>query len=241
MEEYIRTENLFKNYGNIEAVKNISFSAESGEVVALLGPNGAGKSTLMNMISGYLSPTSGEIFVCGKNIKENPLWGREHIGFLPEGSPLYSDLTVKKFLYYMAELRGCKHSAADEAMHVSNIENVAGQKLETLSKGYQRRVGFAQSILSNPPVLLLDEPTDGLDPNQKKHIRSLISNMGKNKTIVISTHLLDEAESVCSRIVMVNHGEIVADGGLAEILSQNNCTSLEEAFFKLTGGEGEKA
>ena len=141
----------------------------------------------------------------------------------------------------MAELRGCKHSAADEAMHVSNIENVAGQKLETLSKGYQRRVGFAQSILSNPPVLLLDEPTDGLDPNQKKHIRSLISNMGKNKTIVISTHLLDEAESVCSRIVMVNHGEIVADGGLAEILSQNNCTSLEEAFFKLTGGEGEKA
>lgn len=240
-EEYIEVENLFKNYGDIEAVKDISFKASQGEIIALLGPNGAGKSTLMNMIAGYLSPTAGEIRVCGKSIKTAPLWGREHIGFLPEGAPLYADLTVRDFLNYMADLRGCPRSEAEKAMKVSNIENVAGQKLETLSKGYQRRVGFAQSILSNPPVLMLDEPTDGLDPNQKKHIRSLISGMGKDKTILISTHLLDEAETICNRIILINRGQVVADGSLKDILHKTHSLSLEEAFFKLTGKEGEKA
>ena len=195
-EEYLKVENLYKNYGNIKAVNNVTFSAKKGEIIALLGPNGAGKSTLMNMISGYLSPSSGEIFVCGKNIKNNPLWGKENIGFLPEGSPLYADLTVKDFLKYMAELRNVPYKNVENAIKTPKIENVAMQKVETLSKGYQRRVGFAQSILSNPPLLLLDEPTDGLDPNQKKHIRGLISQMGKDKTILISTHLLEDVRNV---------------------------------------------
>ena len=138
-----------------------------------MGPNGAGNSTLMNMIAGYLSPTSGDIAVCGKDIKKFPLWGKENIGFLSEGSPLYADLSVRAFLNYMAELRGCAKSRVDEVIHIAKIEKVAKQKVETLSKGYQRRVGFAQSILGNTDVLLLDEPTDGLDPNQKKHIRNL--------------------------------------------------------------------
>lgn len=240
-EEYLKVENLYKNYGNIKAVNNISFSAKKGEIIALLGPNGAGKSTLMNMISGYLSPSSGEIFVCDKNIKNNPLWGKENIGFLPEGSPLYADLTVKDFLKYMAELRNVPYKNVENAIKTAKIENVAMQKVETLSKGYQRRVGFAQSILSNPPLLLLDEPTDGLDPNQKKHIRGLISQMGKDKTILISTHLLEEAENVCNRIIMINKGIIVADGSLKDILAQHNKKNLEEIFYDLAGEEGEKA
>ena len=240
-EEYLKVENLYKNYGNIKAVNNVSFSAKKGEIIALLGPNGAGKSTLMNMISGYLSPSSGEIFVCDKNIKNNPLWGKENIGFLPEGSPLYADLTVKDFLKYMAELRNVPYKNVENAIKTAKIENVAMQKVETLSKGYQRRVGFAQSILSNPPLLLLDEPTDGLDPNQKKHIRGLISQMGKDKTILISTHLLEEAENICNRIIMINKGIIVADGSLKDILAQHNKKNLEEIFYDLAGEEGEKA
>lgn len=240
-EEYLKVENLYKNYGNIKAVNNVTFSAKKGEIIALLGPNGAGKSTLMNMISGYLSPSSGEIFVCGKNIKNNPLWGKENIGFLPEGSPLYADLTVKDFLKYMAELRNVSYKNVENAIKTAKIENVAMQKVETLSKGYQRRVGFAQSILSNPPLLLLDEPTDGLDPNQKKHIRGLISQMGKDKTILISTHLLEEAENVCNRIIMINKGTIVADGSLKDILAKHNKKNLEEIFYDLAGEEGEKA
>lgn len=240
-EEYLKVENLYKNYGKIKAVNNVTFSAKKGEIIALLGPNGAGKSTLMNMISGYLSPSSGDIFVCDKNIKNNPLWGKENIGFLPEGSPLYADLTVNDFLKYMAELRGVSYKNVEKVIKTAKIENVALQKVETLSKGYQRRVGFAQSILSDPPLLLLDEPTDGLDPNQKKHIRNLISQMGKDKTILISTHLLEEAENVCNRIIMINKGTIVADGTLKDILEKHNKNNLEEIFYDLAGDEGEKA
>ncbi len=240
-EEYLKVKSLYKNYGDIKAVNNVTFSAKKGEIIALLGPNGAGKSTLMNMISGYLSPSSGDIFVCDKNIKDNPLWGKENIGFLPEGSPLYADLTVKDFLKYMAELRDVSYKNVENAIKTAKIENVALQKVETLSKGYQRRVGFAQSILSNPPLLLLDEPTDGLDPNQKKHIRSLISQMGKDKTILISTHLLEEAENVCNRIIMINKGTVVADGTLKNILEKHNKKNLEEIFYDLAGEEGEKA
>ena len=238
-QEFIRVKNLSKTYGEICAVTNVGFKAEEGEIIALLGPNGAGKSTLMNMIAGYLSPTAGEIFICGKSIKEYPLWGKEHVGFLPEGSPLYADLSVRHFLKYMAELRGCSDKAVNEAMKIANIEEVSTQKLETLSKGYQRRVGFAQSILSDVPILLLDEPTDGLDPNQKKHIRSLITQMGKNKTIIISTHLLEEAENVCNRIILINRGKVVADGTLQEILQHYEQKSLEAVFFKLTEDRGE--
>ena len=195
----------------------------------------------MNMIAGYLSPTEGDIFVCGKDIKEDPLWGKKNIGFLPEGSPLYADLTVRQFLNYMAELRGVSKGKVKEVMNIANIESVFDQKVETLSKGYQRRVGFAQSVLDDLPILMLDEPTDGLDPNQKKHIRNLIMGMGKKKAIIISTHLLDEAEDVCNRIIMIKHGEIVADGSLKKILSKYKSKSLEDAFFKLAGDEGDLA
>ena len=234
---------LSKNFGDICAVQNLSLKAKQGEVIALLGPNGAGKSTLMNMISGYLVPSAGEIKVLGKNIRNYPIESKQNIGFLSEGAPLYPDLSVARFLDYMAELRGFSGFVRDDkvkkAAELAKIENVMSQKIETLSKGYLRRVGFAQSILSNPPILLLDEPTDGLDPNQKVHIREMIEKMGKDKTILISTHLLEEAESVCNRIILINKGQIVADGTLAQVLAQNRTKSLEKVFHKLASMQEE--
>ena len=238
--EFIKIKKLCKNYGEIEAVKDVSFTAKKGEIIALLGPNGAGKSTLMNMIAGYLSPSSGEIAVCDKDIKEFPLWGKENIGFLSEGSPLYADLSVKSFLNYMAELRGCAKKRVDEVIHIAKIEKVAKQKVETLSKGYQRRVGFAQSILGDTSILLLDEPTDGLDPNQKKHIRDLIGEMSGDKCIIISTHLLEEAEHLCNRIILLNQGKIIVDGTLEKILQKYKTATLEEVFYKLTANKGDE-
>lgn len=236
----LQIKNLTKDFGKIKAVNNCSFSAQNGEVIALLGPNGAGKSTLMNMISGYLAPSSGEIFILNKNIQNNSLFAKQNIGYLPEGAPLYPDLSVRGFLGYMAELRGFrgkeKQRILADIAQTAKIENILSQKNETLSKGYQRRVGFAQSIISDPQILLLDEPTDGLDPNQKQHIRKLIFSMKKNKTIIISTHLLEEAESICDRIILVNRGQIMADGDLAHILKQAKAASLEEAFHNLTLG-----
>ena len=182
----IETIQLNKIYESIRAVQDFNMKASKGEIIALLGPNGAGKSTLMNMITGFLSPTSGKIFVGGEDISLNPEKAKAKIGFLPEGAPIYPDMTVKMFLKYMADLRGVKKENIKKAIELSNIEDVLSQRVETLSKGYLRRVGFAQSILSDPPILLLDEPTDGLDPNQKEHMRNLILSMSKEKTILIS-------------------------------------------------------
>ncbi|MDR1026483.1 MAG: ABC transporter ATP-binding protein, partial [Lactobacillus sp.] len=214
----LSVKNLIKKFGDFTAVDSITFNAVEGEVIALLGPNGAGKSTLMNMLVGFLAPTKGSIEILGKKIEDAPMVARENIGFLPEGSPLYSDMTVKQFLNYMAELKSVSKDKLAEIIQKAKIEEVLNQKIETLSKGYQRRVGFAQSILSNPPILLLDEPTDGLDPNQKEHIRKLISEMGKEKTILISTHLLDEAETIADRIILINKGKIIADSTAVEII-----------------------
>lgn len=239
----IELKNLNKNFGEIRAIKDFNLTAEKGQIIALLGPNGAGKSTLMNMITGYLTPSSGEIKILGRNIEQYPLEARRNIGFLSEGAPLYPDMSVAAFLAYMAELRGFsgreRRQQVEQAAATAKIEPVMGQKIETLSKGYVRRVGFAQSILSDPEILLLDEPTDGLDPNQKQHIRGLIEQMGRKKTILISTHLLEEAETVCNRIVLINKGEIVADGTLSEVLKQTKAKSLEKAFAKLTTTEDE--
>lgn len=236
----IKIENINKTFGEIEAVKDVSFKTKIGEVIALLGPNGAGKSTLMNMISGFIAPTSGKIFVLEKDISSAPIEAKSHIGFLSEGSPLYPDLTVREFLNYMAELRGfCgekKKQHLEEIIKTAKIEEIISQKIETLSKGYLRRVGFAQSIISNPEILLLDEPTDGLDPNQKEHMRNLIKTLGKNKTILISTHLLEEAESIATRIILINKGQIIADGTLKDILFKADCSNLDAAFKKLTQG-----
>lgn len=239
-------QNVIKQFDKITAVSNISFSAHKGEIIALLGPNGAGKSTLMNMIAGFLSPTSGTILVKGNDVASNDLITKKDIGFLPEGAPMYADMSVKLFLKYIIELKlktpdvHCREpkkfykKELERIMNIAKINDVAEQKIETLSKGYLRRVGFAQSIIGNPPILLLDEPTDGLDPNQKEHIRDLIAEMGKDKTIVISTHLLDEAETMATRIILVNHGKIVVDGTLKDILAQTRKNTLEEAFKTLT-------
>lgn len=230
----IETINLCKNFDNIKAVNNISLTAYEGQLIALLGPNGAGKSTLMNMLAGYLTPSSGQIEILGCSLAQNPIFAKQNIGFLPEGSPLYGDMSVKGFLSYISELKSLQSTSVDSAIRLANLDNVATQKIETLSKGYKRRVGFAVSILSDPPILLLDEPTDGLDPNQKEHMLGLIEEMGKNKTILISTHLLDEAKSIANRILIMNQGTIKADGELDAILKQTRTTSLENAFIKLT-------
>lgn len=230
----LKVSNLCKTYGRIKASDNLSFQTNNGEIIALLGPNGAGKSTLMNMIAGYLAPTSGNIAVLGQDIAKNPLFAKESIGFLPEGSPLYPDINVKMFLRYMAELRGVSRERVDEVIKIANIQDIVDQRIETLSKGYQRRVGFAQSILSNPPLLLLDEPTDGLDPNQKDYIRKLIVQMAQNKTILISTHLLEEAETISTRIILLDKGKIKADGALADILKKAGTDNLADAFRCLT-------
>ena len=237
MNESIKVKNITKLYGNIRAVDNISFTTKKGEIIALLGPNGAGKSTLMNMITGFLAPTEGKIYVDGLDIAQFSEKSKEKIGFLPEGAPIYPDMSVKMFLKYMADLRNVSKKEVEYAIKLAKIENVLHQKIETLSKGYLRRVGFAQSILSNPDILLLDEPTDGLDPNQKAHMRKLIEKMGKNKTIIISTHLLDEAETICNRIILINKGKIMADGSCQDILKQSKTKSLEKAFAKLTSLE----
>ena len=235
----IKLVNVSKNYGNIKAVKKINLSTKRGDVIALLGPNGAGKSTLMNMIAGFLSPSSGNIFVNNNNVEKDDLKTKKDIGFLSEGSPMYSDMSVISFLRYMIQLKlsNKDEKELERILSVAKIENVKEQKIETLSKGYLRRVGFAQSIIGNPDILLLDEPTDGLDPNQKDHMRKLIKDMGKNKTIIISTHLLDEAETVANRIVLINNGEIIADGTAENIIKQTKKKTLEETFRLLTYSE----
>ncbi len=244
--------NVCKNYGNIKAVDNISFTAETKEIIALLGPNGAGKSTLMNMIAGYLSPTSGKIYVNGNSTKEDDLLTKKDIGFLPEGSPLYADMTVKTFLKYFIELKlnlqetetqtkkqiqEQYNQEYERIITTAKVEQVCNQRIETLSKGYTRRVGFAASLIGNPPILLLDEPTDGLDPNQKEHMRNLIKQMSKTKTIIISTHLLDEAENLATKIILINKGKIKAEGTVKDILNQTKKKTLDAAFKTLTIGE----
>ena len=229
----IEVNNLFKSFGNICAANNISFSASNG-VICLLGPNGAGKSTLMNMLSGFISPDCGQIKIMNQDLSEYPLECKQNIGFLPEGSPLYADMNVKSFLQYIGNIKGSSQHQISEAIKLAQISDVLHQKIETLSKGYQRRVGFAQSILTDPPILLLDEPTDGLDPNQKEHILKIICKMAKTKTILISTHLLDEAETIADRIIIMDKGKIKADGTLSTILQQTKSVELAEAFKILT-------
>lgn len=230
----IDVKNLSKSFGNICAVDDVSFSAYPSQIIALLGPNGAGKSTLMNMIAGFLSQNNGKIEIFGKNNEQYPIETKREIGFLPEGAPLYADMSVESFLKYLAELKSLAKDEVKRVMNLANIEHVAKQKIETLSKGYKRRVGFAVSILGNPPILLLDEPTDGLDPNQKEHMLGLIKDMSCEKTIIISTHLLDEAQTIANRIMIMNKGKIKVDGDLESITKQTRTNSLENAFIKLT-------
>ncbi len=230
----VRLEHLRKNYGNIMAVADLNAEFYEGQIVALLGENGAGKSTLLNMMAGFLAPSSGKILIEGEDMSLTPESCKKNIGFLPEGSPLYDDMTVREFLNYMADLKGAETSQIDEALAKANLEEVSACKIDALSKGYRRRVGFACAVLGDPPILLLDEPTDGLDPNQKAHLLGIIKDMSKKKTIIISTHLLDEAEQIAHRIMIMHRGMIKIDGCKDAVCKQTRTVSLENAFIKLT-------
>jgi ABC-2 type transport system ATP-binding protein len=216
MTELIKTHGLIKRFGDITAVNGISLSVKRGEVLGFLGPNGAGKSTTMKMITGFLTPDEGRVSVCGVDMLADPLKAKTSIGYLPEGAPAYGDMTVRSFLKFIAEIRGFDGADRDRKVEGvrerTGLEGVMQQRVETLSKGYKRRVGLAQAILHDPEVLILDEPTDGLDPNQKYHVRSLIDEMAANKAIVVSTHILEEVEAVCTRAVIIDKGRVVADG-----------------------------
>src|SRR6202795_4212381 len=212
----IKVENLSKAFGPKVAVNRISFTVERGEVLGFLGPNGAGKSTTMRMITGFIPPTEGTVTVGGFDIVESPIPARRLIGYLPENAPAYTDMTVHGFLNFAAEIRGlrgeAKKKAVNRAVEMCFLESVLHQSVETLSKGYRHRTCFAQSIIHDPDVLVLDEPTDGLDPNQKHEVRSLIRRMGERKAIIFSTHILEEVEAVCSRAIIIDRGQIVANG-----------------------------
>lgn len=217
----ITVEMLTKSFGPKLAVDNISFSVERGEVLGFLGPNGAGKSTSMRMITGFLTPTSGKVFVCGFDVVDQPLKSRSRIGYLPENAPMYSDMTVGGFLNFCAELRGLsgspKKEAIDRAVQRCFLQPVLCQSVDTLSKGYRHRTCLAQALIHDPEVLILDEPTDGLDPNQKHEIRSLIREMGRDKAIIFSTHILEEVEAACTRAIIIDRGKIVANSTPAEL------------------------
>ena len=210
----IEVKNLVKTYGDKRAVAGISFKANDGEILGFLGPNGAGKSTTMNILTGYLSSTSGEAYINGHDILEDPIAAKREIGYLPEFPPLYLDMTVKEYLYFVYELRGCRlprNTHLKEICELVKIDNVYNRRINNLSKGYKQRVGLAQALVGNPNVLILDEPTVGLDPKQIIEIRTLIKRLGKNHTVILSSHILSEVQAVCDRIVVINQGKIVAD------------------------------
>ena len=216
MTELIRTHGLIKRFGEITAVNGISLTVQRGEVLGFLGPNGAGKSTTMKMITGFLTPDEGSVSVCGVDMAAQPITAKTSIGYLPEGAPAYGDMTARSFLKFIAEIRGFDGADRDRKVDAvrerTGLVGVMDQRVETLSKGYKRRLGLAQAIMHDPEVLILDEPTDGLDPNQKHHVRTLIEEMASNKAIVVSTHILEEVEAVCSRAVIIDKGRVVADG-----------------------------
>jgi len=230
----IKTERLSKRYETLTAVDDVSFEVHPGEVLGFLGPNGAGKTTTMRMLSGFIAPTSGTASICGHDIQTDTLAAKRSIGYLPEGAPLYGEMTVRSFLEFIADLRGLSGGARASRLDYSigrlQLGSVLEQTIETLSKGFRRRVGLAQALLPDPPVLILDEPTDGLDPNQKHEVRTLINEMSRAKIIIISTHLLEEVDAVCTRAIIVARGRIVADDtpqGLAARSRYHNAVSLQ--------------
>ncbi|MBL9113793.1 MAG: ATP-binding cassette domain-containing protein [Verrucomicrobiaceae bacterium] len=240
----IQVENLRKEFGSKVAVNGVSFSVEKGQVLGFLGPNGAGKSTTMRMVTGYFRPTSGKITVGGVDMLENPEVAKRSIGYLPENAPLYSDMTVSSFLDFCAELRGLrgveKSKAVDRAIEMCFLQGVRYQSVDTLSKGYKHRTCLAQSIIHDPEVLILDEPTDGLDPNQKHEVRGMIKRMGENKVIIFSTHILEEVEAACSRAIIIDRGKVVADGTPDE-LKQRAGGAVRVSVHGVASGEVKEA
>ena len=219
----IKIQNLVKNYGGIQAVKNISFTVEEGEIVGFLGPNGAGKSTTMNIVTGCLAATSGTVCICGHDIYEEPIAAKRCIGYLPEIPPLYTDMTPLEFLTFVAEAKGVGYEETGrqvrEVMELTQIEDMKDRLIKNLSKGYRQRVGIAQAMLGNPDIIILDEPTVGLDPKQIIEIRDLIRMLGEHKTVILSSHILAEISAVCDRVLIISHGKLVADDTIEHLES----------------------
>lgn len=230
--------NLQKRFGPIHAVKGVSFTVEKGEVLGFLGPNGAGKSTTMRMITGFLPPTAGTAAICGHDIMSDPVAAKRCLGYLPENAPSYHNMTVTDFLTFIARVRGFEgktlQQKVEAAITKSRLENVRNQTIETLSKGYRQRTCFAQAILHNPKVLIMDEPTDGLDPNQKFVVREMIKEMSEDKAIIISTHILEEVDAVCSRVIVIANGQVVANGTPDELRAKDPQGRLDVVFRNLT-------
>lgn len=232
----VEVRNLTKKYGDKLAVNNISFKVEKGEILGFLGPNGAGKSTTMNMLTGYISSTSGQVLIDGIDILEDPKKAKANIGYLPEIPPIYVDMTVEAYLGFIYDLKKCKLPRKAHLKDVCNlckISDVRGRIIRNLSKGYRQRVGLAQALINNPPVLILDEPTVGLDPNQIIEIRTLIKKLGKRHTVILSSHILPEIQAVCDRIIIINRGEVAADGTANEIA--RNITNEHKMTMRIEG------
>jgi ABC-2 type transport system ATP-binding protein len=236
---------IAKHFGAIHAVKGISFSVQKGEVLGFLGPNGAGKTTTMRMIAGFLPPNAGTAVVCGHDVQASPVEAKRNLGYLPENAPAYGSMTVTNFLLFVAEIRGftgaARNAAVEAAIEKCRLDSVRRQSIGTLSKGYRQRVCFAQAILHDPPVLIMDEPTDGLDPNQKHTVRQMIRAMAAEKAIIVSTHILEEVEAVCTRAIIISEGKIVANGTPAELKSRSSTGRLDDVFRMLTVGKEERS
>jgi ABC-2 type transport system ATP-binding protein len=236
----IEISHLTKRYGALTAVDDVSFTAAPGEVLGFLGPNGAGKSTTMKMITGFVTPTAGTVRVCGHDVETSPLGAKACMGYLPEGAPSYAEMTVRSFLDFIADIRGLtgerRVSRLDDVVQRLALASVLEQAIETLSKGFKRRVGLAQALLHDPQVLILDEPTDGLDPNQKHEVRSLINAMSKDKIIIISTHILEEVDAVCNRAIIIANGRILADETPRALAARSPSGRLDDVFRQITTG-----
>ena len=235
----IEVKGLVKTYGSKRAVDGVSFSVRRGDILGFLGPNGAGKSTTMKMIAGFLRPDAGTAVVDGVDVAVDPVSVKRKLGYLPESAPAYPEMTVEEFLGFIAEVRGFRAGAerlvrVNRAVAMTHLEPVRRQTIETLSKGFKQRVGFAQALLHDPPALVLDEPTDGLDPNQKNEVRTLIRNMASEKAVVLSTHILEEVEAICNRVIIISQGRVVADESPERLLARKPGARMDEIFRSLT-------
>jgi ABC-2 type transport system ATP-binding protein len=235
----IEVSGLVKDFGALRAVNGVSFAVQRGDILGFLGPNGAGKSTTMKMITGFLRPTAGTARVNGQDVTTEPVAVKRQVGYLPENAPAYPEMTVEEFLGFVAEIRGFRTAAAqrgpiERVVGLCHLGPVRRQSIETLSKGYKQRVGLAQALLHDPPVLVLDEPTDGLDPNQKHEVRTLIQQMAAAKTVILSTHILEEVEAICTRLIIISRGQVVVDDTPEGLRARHGGARLEEIFRRLT-------
>ncbi len=237
----IEVKGLVKTYGAKRAVDGVTFTVKRGDILGFLGPNGAGKSTTMKMITGFLRPDAGSATVDGIDVAADPVAVKAKLGYLPESAPAYPEMTVEEFLGFIAEVRGFRAAARqaqiDRAIQLTHLNPVRKQSIETLSKGFKQRVGFAQALLHDPAALILDEPTDGLDPNQKNEVRSLIKSMSVEKAVILSTHILEEVDAICNRVIIISQGRVVADETPERLRARKPGARLDEIFRDLTRGD----